>query len=195
MGLDAKSIIIAGVDEAGRGPLAGPVVAAAVILDQDHLPDALNDSKKLSARKREALFEQILEHHHIGFAFAPPERIDDINIRGATLWAMAQAVNALPITPDVALIDGRDVPAGLPCPAGAVIKGDALSLSISAASIVAKVMRDQMMRNCGVDAPAYGFETHMGYGTERHRGCILQHGGSRHHRKSFNPLRTLLENL
>lgn len=182
---------IAGVDEAGRGPLAGPVVTAAVILDPAHVPDALNDSKKLSADQREALFDVLIDRHDIGIASATPQRIDDMNIRAATLWAMVQAVNALPTQPDGVLIDGRDVPDGLPCPGGAVIKGDGLSQSIAAASIVAKVLRDRMMQNCGLDAPGYGLETHMGYGTERHRLAIVSKGGTRHHRLSFRPLRDM----
>lgn len=182
---------IAGVDEAGRGPLAGPVVTAAVILNPAHIPDALNDSKKLSANQREVLFESLITSHDISIASATPQRIDDINIRAATLWAMVQAVKGLPRQPDGVLIDGRDVPDGLPCPGGAVIKGDGLSQSIAAASIVAKVMRDRMMQNCGRDAPGYGLETHMGYGTERHRAEIIAKGGTRHHRTSFRPLRDL----
>lgn len=186
-----KLFSIAGVDEAGRGPLAGPVVTAAVILDPAHIPDGLNDSKKLSAVQRETLFENLVHRHDIGIASATPKRIDDMNIRAATLWAMTQAVKALPTQPDGVLIDGRDVPDGLPCPGGAVIKGDGLSQSIAAASIIAKVMRDRMMQNCGQDAPGYGFERHMGYGTEQHRSAIIRMGGTRHHRISFRPLRDL----
>ncbi|WP_306262467.1 ribonuclease HII [Pararhizobium sp. IMCC21322] len=186
-----KLFSIAGVDEAGRGPLAGPVVTAAVILNPAHIPDALNDSKKLSANQREVLFESLITSHDIAIASATPQRIDDINIRAATLWAMVQAVKALPRQPDGVLIDGRDVPDGLPCPGGAVIKGDGLSQSIAAASIIAKVMRDRMMQNCGRDAPGYGLETHMGYGTEQHRAAITAKGGTRHHRTSFRPLRDL----
>lgn len=182
---------IAGVDEAGRGPLAGPVVTAAVILNPAHIPDALNDSKKLSAKQREILFESLIATHDIAIASATPQRIDEINIRAATLWAMTQAVKALPKLPDGVLIDGRDVPDGLPCPGGAVIKGDGLSQSIAAASIIAKVMRDRMMQYCGRDAPGYGLETHMGYGTEKHRAAIIDKGGTRHHRVSFRPLRDL----
>jgi ribonuclease HII len=186
-----KLFSIAGVDEAGRGPLAGPVVTAAVILDPAHVPEALNDSKKLSASQRETLFESLILRHDIAIASASPRRIDEMNIRAATLWAMAECVKALPRQPDGVLIDGRDVPDGLPCPGGAVIKGDGLSQSIAAASIVAKVMRDRMMCNCGQDVPGYGFEVHMGYGTAQHRSAIVQMGGSRHHRLSFRPLRDL----
>lgn len=186
-----KLFSIAGVDEAGRGPLAGPVVTAAIILDPAHIPETLNDSKKLSASQREALFESLILRHDIAVASASPRRIDDMNIRTATLWAMAQCVNALPRRPDGVLIDGRDVPDGLPCPGGAVIKGDSLSQSIAAASIIAKVMRDRMMCNCGQDVPGYGLEVHMGYGTAQHRSAIMQSGGTRHHRLSFRPLRDL----
>lgn len=183
--------LIAGVDEAGRGPLAGPVVTAAVILNNKNVPNTLNDSKKLSAIQREKLFEALITKHHIGVAWATPLRIDEMNIRAATLWAMTQAVKALPLRPDGVLIDGRDVPGGLPSPAGAVIKGDALSKSIAAASIVAKVMRDRMMQTCAQDAPGYGLDVHMGYGTEMHRHAIVKHGGSRHHRQSYRPLKDL----
>lgn len=186
-----KLFSIAGVDEAGRGPLAGPVVTAAIILNSENIPDALNDSKKLSAKQREALFENLIAAHDIGVASATPERIDEMNIRAATLWAMVQAVKALPRQPDGVLVDGRDVPDGLPCPGGAVIKGDGLSQSIAAASIIAKVIRDRMMLNCGRDAAGYGLETHMGYGTEKHRAAIISRGGTRHHRLSFRPLRDL----
>lgn len=180
---------IAGVDEAGRGPLAGPVVTAAVVLSADHIPQSLDDSKKLSARKREELFGELIGQHQIGIAWATPARIDKMNIRRATLWAMAKAVCALPNTPDGILIDGRDVPCGLPSPGGAVIKGDGLSKSIAAASIVAKVIRDRIMNGCGADVPGYGLERHMGYGTKMHRNAIAQFSGSRHHRKSFSPLK------
>ncbi|MFK8034803.1 MAG: ribonuclease HII [Hyphomicrobiales bacterium] len=183
--------LIAGVDEAGRGPLAGPVVTAAVILNNKNVPNTLNDSKKLSAIQREKLFKALITKHHIGVAWATPLRIDEMNIRAATLWAMTQAVKALPLRPDGVLIDGRDVPSGLPSPAGAVIKGDTLSKSIAAASIVAKVMRDRMMQTCAQDAPGYGLDVHMGYGTEMHRHAIVKHGGSRHHRQSFRPLKDL----
>lgn len=186
-----KLFAIAGVDEAGRGPLAGPIVTAAVILDPRHIPDALNDSKKLSAAQRAVLFDKLMAKHSVGIAWATAQRIDRMNIRAATLWAMTQAVTALPQQPDGVLIDGRDIPAGLPCPGCAVIKGDGLSQSIAAASIVAKVMRDRMMQICGRDAPGYGLETHMGYGTELHRAAILSKGGTRHHRLSFRPLRDL----
>ncbi|MEP0522326.1 MAG: ribonuclease HII [Hyphomicrobiales bacterium] len=182
---------IAGVDEAGRGPLAGPVVTAAVVLNKKYIPKSLDDSKKLSTIQREALFEVLIEKHHISIAWATPSRIDNMNIRAATLWAMRQAVRGLPFKPDGILIDGRDIPNGLTSPAGAVIKGDGLSKSIAAASIVAKVVRDRMMQICEQDVPGYGLGTHMGYGTEMHRQAIVEKGGTRHHRKSFRPLKDL----
>lgn len=182
---------IAGVDEAGRGPLAGPVVTAAVILDRSNIPKTLDDSKKLSSDQRELLFDVLINRHYISIAWATPSRIDAMNIRAATLWAMTQAVKGLPVRPDGILIDGRDIPDGLPSPAGAVIKGDGLSKSIAAASIVAKVIRDRMMQTCERDVPGYGLGTHMGYGTEKHRQAILEKGGTRHHRKSFRPLKDL----
>ena len=135
---------VAGVDEAGRGPLAGPVVVAAVVLDRQVIPDGLDDSKKLSARQREELYELIVATAQVAVVTAPPGIILTRNIRGATLWAMARAVHALAVMPDHVLIDGRDVPPGLPAPGEAVIGGDAASFSIAAASIVAKVTRDRM---------------------------------------------------
>lgn len=190
--LEAKQrYSIAGVDEAGRGPLAGPVVTAAVILNKKNIPKLLDDSKKLNATQREKIFEALITKHHIGIAWATPLRIDKMNIRAATLWAMTQAVKGLPLRPDGVLIDGRDIPSGLPSPGGAVIKGDTLSKSIAAASIVAKVIRDRMMQSCAQDAPGYGLDVHMGYGTEMHRHAIVEHGGSRHHRQSFRPLKDL----
>lgn len=184
---------IAGVDEAGRGPLAGPVVAAAVVLNPDALPDGLHDSKKLAPQKREALFEAIMANHCVSIASASPKDIDARNILQANLAAMASAVSGLARPPAAVMIDGRDIPKHLPCPGLAVIKGDALSLSIAAASIVAKVMRDRMMQICDTDAPGYGFAQNKGYGSEAHRAVIVTRGGSRHHRKSFAPLREMLE--
>lgn len=179
---------VAGVDEAGRGPLAGPVVTAAVILDPANVPNGLNDSKKLSASRRDTLFDQIMMTARISICAAPPEIIDRLNIRGATLWAMRQAVTGLSVTPDLVLVDGRDIPPGLNAPAQALIGGDGRSVSIAAASIVAKVMRDRMcpvMDNC---APGYGFAKHKGYGTAVHLQAIDTIGASTHHRRSFAPI-------
>ena len=180
--------LVAGVDEVGRGPLAGPIVAAAVILDPDHLPDGLNDSKKLTASVRERLFTEIMRHAHVAIASIPAARIDAINIRQATFEAMAGAVNGLAVRADFALIDGRDVPP-LPCPAEALIGGDRRSLSIAAASIIAKVTRDRMMTLLAQTYPDYGFEKHMGYGTAKHLEALALHGPTPLHRMSFAPLK------
>jgi len=180
--------LVAGVDEVGRGPLAGPVVAAAVILDPDHLPDGLNDSKKLTASVRERLFTEIMRHAHVAIASIPAARIDVINIRQATFEAMAGALNGLAVRADFALIDGRDVPP-LPCPAEALIGGDRRSLSIAAASIIAKVTRDRMMTLLAQTYPDYGFEKHMGYGTAKHLEALALHGPTPLHRMSFAPLK------
>ena len=145
---------VAGTDEAGRGPLAGPVVAAAVILDPENIPPGLNDSKKLSKAKREALFRQIMETSFVSIASSGPALIDDMNILRASLDAMRRAVLGLPVSPALVLADGRDMPPGIACPAKAVIKGDARSLSIAAASIIAKVARDRMMEQAGKVYPA-----------------------------------------
>ncbi|MDQ0455012.1 ribonuclease HII [Rhizobium paknamense] len=180
---------IAGTDEAGRGPLAGPVVAAAVILDPDNIPAGLNDSKKLSHGRREALFEEILGTATVSIASSGPAHIDRRDIRKASLDAMRRAVEGLTLLPAHVLCDGRDVPEGLPCGGSAVIKGDARSLSIAAASIVAKVMRDRMMARSAALFPAYGFDLHAGYGTEAHRKAIEAHGPCPLHRMSFRPLK------
>lgn len=179
---------VAGVDEAGRGPLAGPVVAAAVLLDPAVIPDGLNDSKKLTAARREALFAQLLTCASLSFAVAPPALIDRLNIRGATLWAMREAVAGLAVQPDLALIDGRDIPPALPCAGQAVIGGDAASVSIAAASIVAKVIRDRMCAVLDAHHPGYGFAAHKGYGTAAHLAALRSLGPTDHHRRSFAPV-------
>ncbi len=184
---------IAGVDEAGRGPLAGPVVAAAVVLRADRIPPGLDDSKKLTAAGRERLFEMILHAADIGIGSANAAEIDRLNIRQATFLAMRRALRALPEPAAHVLIDGRDVPALLPCPGTAVIGGDALSLSIAAASIVAKVMRDRMMTALCRDDPRYGFGQHMGYPTAAHRAALALHGAGPHHRLTFGPVKALLD--
>ncbi|TPW32395.1 ribonuclease HII [Martelella alba] len=181
--------LVAGCDEAGRGPLAGPVVAAAVILDPAHVPAGLNDSKKLTAKKREALYAEIMAHATVGIASSGPELIDRINILRASLDAMRRAVEALARAPDMVLTDGRDTPPNIAMKASAVIKGDARSLSIAAASIVAKVTRDRMMDQAAHIFPAYGFEKHAGYGTAAHLAAIRQHGPCPLHRMSFRPLK------
>lgn len=179
---------VAGVDEVGRGPLAGPVVAAAVILHPDDLPAGIDDSKALTAKKREAAFENILARARaISVASIAAAEIDRINIRQASLHAMTRAVAGLAAPPAYALIDGRDLPS-LACPARAIIKGDTLSLSIAAASIVAKVTRDALMRRLADIYPDYGFETNAGYGAKRHLDALARIGPSPFHRMTFAPL-------
>lgn len=182
---------VCGVDEAGRGPLAGPVVAAAVILDPNAVPAGLDDSKRLSATARAALYAAILERARaVGVASLSASAIDRSNILRASLEAMRRAVAALSLAPGFALIDGRDVPPALACPAEALIKGDRRAQSIAAASIVAKVTRDRMMAACGQRHAGYGFDRHMGYGTRIHREAIGRDGAvARIHRLSFAPLR------
>jgi ribonuclease HII len=183
---------VAGTDEAGRGPLAGPVVAAAVILKPHDLPAGIDDSKRLSKSAREKAFEEIMvKAAAIVFASASAEDIDGSNILRASLLAMTRAVSALRIAPDHVLADGRDVPPGLPCPASALVKGDQRSLSIAAASIVAKVMRDRMMAVAHADYPAYGFISNQGYGSAAHIAALEAHGPVRRlHRYSFAPIRS-----
>jgi len=190
----AKGLIVCGVDEAGRGPLAGPVVTAAVILDPESIPEGLNDSKKLSAKKRGALYEQIMATAFVGISSAPPNTIYERNIRGATLHAMALSVKALSITPDIALIDGRDIPPELPCRGQALIKGDSRSLSIAAASIIAKVTRDRMCEILDQTLPAYEFAKHKGYGTAKHMQALQTHGATAHHRADFKPIAEIIAN-
>ena len=180
---------IAGADEAGRGPLAGPVVAAAVILDWKCVPKGLNDSKKLSAKRRNQLFDEILSSSTVSIASSSPQQIDQTDIRKASLDAMRRAIAGLAQQPAYGLFDGRDVPDGLICPGKALIKGDARSLSVAAASIVAKVMRDRMMDAAHEIYPAYGFDRHAGYGTAYHLAALLEHGPCPLHRVSFRPIR------
>jgi ribonuclease HII len=182
---------VAGMDEAGRGPLAGPVVAAAVVLDPANIPDGLDDSKRLTHMQREALFAKIIgTAFGVSMASVCAEGIDEMNILRASLEAMRRALCGLPLRPKLALADGRDVPPGLPCAGRALVRGDQRSQSIAAASIVAKVMRDRMMADCGRTHVRYGFELHMGYATARHRAAIEMHGPiERLHRVSFAPFR------
>lgn len=179
---------VAGADEAGRGPLAGPVVAAAVILDPKRIPAGLDDSKKLTAARREALFDEICATAEVSVVMAPPSRIDRDNIRQATLWALANAVKGLPADPRLVFVDGNDRPP-LECEVEMVIGGDGLIASIAAASIVAKVTRDRLMVGLGAAFPGYGFERHMGYGTAEHGAALRRLGPCRHHRTSFAPVR------
>ena len=182
---------VAGIDEAGRGPLAGPVVAAAVILDPDAIPDGLADSKELDETARERLYAAVMASARaVAVASASPGRIDRTDIRKATLHAMAAAVRMLALPPRHVLVDGRDVPAlPLGMSGEAVVDGDALVVSIAAASIIAKVHRDRLMRHLGAIHPEYGFEQHKGYGTRQHRDAIAVHGPTRHHRMTFGALK------
>lgn len=194
--LEARAIAqgfapVAGIDEAGRGPLAGPVVAAAVILDPQAIPQGLADSKVLDETRREALYEAVMASAlACAIASAPPARIDTTDIRKATLHAMSAAAAALALPARHVLVDGRDVP---PLPLGvtgeAVVDGDALVLSIAAASILAKVHRDRLMRHVDVATPGYGFALHKGYGTRAHRQALAGLGPSAHHRMTFGSLK------
>ncbi|MBV9556231.1 MAG: ribonuclease HII [Pseudolabrys sp.] len=178
---------VAGCDEAGRGPLAGPVVAAAVILDPDNIPRGLNDSKKLEAEDREKLYAKIIASAHVAVAFGSIERIDRDNILRASLWALARAVNALPMRPKLVYVDGN-IKIDCCCDCETVVSGDALVHSIAAASIVAKVTRDRLMARVGIAHPGYGFERHMGYSVPEHFAALKKHGPTPHHRKSFAPV-------
>ena len=176
---------ICGVDEAGRGPLAGPVCAAAVILPPDIQIEGLNDSKKLTDKKRRALYDVITEQAiSYGIAFADEQEIDEINILQATFLAMRRAFEKLTVTPDIALIDGNRAP-GLSCRERTVVHGDALSASIAAASILAKVTRDRLMEEYDAQYPQYGFAVHKGYGTQRHYAALREFGACPIHRQSF----------
>jgi ribonuclease HII len=184
-------ILLAGVDEAGRGPLAGPVSAAAVILDPGNVPEGLADSKTITAARREELYREIMRTAlAVSVSFSSPALIDRLNIRGATLDAMRRAVRGLSVRPTTVEIDGKDVPHGLHLPARAIIDGDALVPSISAASIIAKVTRDRLMVKLAGEYPLYGFERHMGYGTPEHTRAIDTHGPCPHHRRTFGLLKT-----
>ncbi|MCB1233147.1 MAG: ribonuclease HII [Verrucomicrobiae bacterium] len=184
--------LVAGIDEAGRGPLAGPVVAAAVILPNDFRHKTLNDSKQVSAKKRDALYAEITKSESILWASAAVDHaeIDRINILQATYLAMRTALAALSMPADAALIDGKPVP-NFPIPHRGVVKGDSLSLSIAAASIIAKVERDRLMCDYAAKWPVYGFEQHKGYGTKHHLEALRKHGPCPIHRKSFAPVAQL----
>ena len=176
--------ILCGVDEAGRGPLAGPVTACAIVMDQKNIIEEINDSKKLSEKKRGELFDIIRENAiDVSVAFVDEKTIDEINILNATMLAMKRAIEGLKISPELILIDGN-------CNRGidnsrCIIKGDATSYNIAAASIIAKESRDRFMRDIAAKYPEYGFEIHKGYGTKAHREAILKYGPCEIHRKSF----------
>ena len=183
--------LVAGIDEVGRGPLAGPVAAAAVILDPRHPPKGLADSKVLSAKAREAAFGDILSQAvAVSVAFVEAAEIDRINIRQACHAAMRRALRGLGVNADYALVDGNDLPRGLGCDGETIVKGDARSLSIAAASIVAKVVRDRLMARMHALYPVYGFDAHAGYATKAPLAAIAAHGPCRLHRMSFSPMRS-----
>lgn len=185
-------LLVAGVDEAGRGPLAGPVIAAAVILDPNHPVEGLTDSKKLTAKRREHLFEEIRQKSLVwSVARARVHEIDTINILQASLLAMSRAVAQLSIQPQLVLVDGNKCP-DVPYPVRAIVKGDLTEPAISAASIVAKVLRDRLMLLLDRRYPAYGFAGHKGYPTAAHVQAIKDFGVSRVHRRTFAPVRDLL---
>ena len=184
-------IYIGGIDEVGRGPLAGPVVAACVVASEPLMLRGLNDSKKLTPQAREKLYWRICASAQVAVAFAPPTRIDGDNIRQASLWALARAVRALPVRPRLVFVDGCDRIA-VPCDCEAVIGGDGVVASIAAASIVAKVTRDRLMARLGLAHPGYGFERHMGYSVPEHFAALSKLGPTIHHRRSFAPVAELL---
>jgi ribonuclease HII len=182
---------VAGLDEVGRGPLAGPVMAAAVILDPQDVPGGINDSKCLSAKQREDLYEEIMARAvAVAIASASHCEIDAVNIRQATLLAQRRALAALAVSPRYVLIDGNDLPDRLHCPGHTIVKGDAICVSIAAASIIAKVARDRLMTKLCRIYPAYGFSRHAGYATREHLAAIATHGPCPFHRMSFSPFRT-----
>ena len=193
--IECGQVPVCGVDEAGRGPLAGPVVAAAVILNPKTVADPvwarLNDSKKMTANARDDLFDQINAHAQVGVGIVDIDQIDILNILGATMKAMADAVRNLPNKPALALIDGNREPT-LICDACCIVKGDSKSLSIAAASVIAKVTRDRIMADLAAQFPGYGWERNAGYGTREHMAALDRLGVTPHHRRSFAPVRAAL---
>ena len=192
--IECGSSPVAGVDEAGRGPLAGPVVAAAVILPCGYSQDFLDDSKKVSSKRRDVLYEELTRDSQVywGVAFAEVSEIDELNILRATHTAMERAALAPPVRPAFCLIDGLDVP-GFPLAAKGVVRGDGISLSIAAASIIAKVTRDRRMQELAEEFPVYGFAKHKGYGTQAHMEALREYGPCREHRRSFAPVAKLIQ--
>ena len=182
---------VAGIDEAGRGPWAGPVVAAAVILDAGRIPEGLDDSKVLARGRREALLRELTRSARLGVGAASVAEIDALNVLEATMLAMTRALGRLGVVPALTLVDGNRAPA-LPCPVRTLVKGDARSLSIAAASIVAKVTRDRLMARLARVHPGFGWERNAGYGTAEHRAALALRGPTAHHRRSFKPIRNLL---
>ncbi len=190
---DRGLVPVCGIDEAGRGPWAGPVVAAAVILQPEDLPSGLADSKTLSKERRETLFAELHAKALIGVGRAEVAEIDHLNILAATMLAMQRALAALPVPPKYALVDGNRAPE-LPCDVQCLVKGDARCLSIAAASIIAKVSRDREMAELAVRYPGFGWERNAGYGTAEHQAGLARLGPNEMHRRSFAPIRKLLEN-
>jgi len=188
----AHAGLVAGVDEVGRGPLAGPVVAAAVILDVSHVPAGIADSKMLSAKRRDQLHDALLACARVGIGQASVEEIDTLNIHHATHLAMARAVEALPCDPELVLVDGKHAPKWQ-WPCETIVGGDASCLSIAAASIVAKVTRDRIMHALHEAHPEFDWASNMGYGTVTHRAALARFGPTPHHRRSFRPVAELQE--
>ena len=183
---------VAGVDEVGRGPLAGPVTAAAVVLDPAFIPEGLDDSKKMTARRRAAVWSGIMAHADVSVAHASVAEIEELNILRASHLAMERAVAGLRCRPDHALIDGTMVPRGLDVAATPVVRGDGRSVSIAAASIVAKICRDRIMVDLAQQHPGYGWETNMGYPSNRHKMALENLGVTPHHRRTFKPVHNML---
>ena len=183
---------VAGVDEVGRGPLAGPVMAAAVVLDPARIPEGLDDSKKLTAKRRDALCAMLLDCAEVSVGLATVEEIDTHNILRASHIAMVRAIRGLAAPPDHVLIDGNMIPRGLNLPATTLVKGDTRSLSIAAASIVAKTRRDARMVDLAQQHPGYGWDTNMGYPSSRHKAALIDLGVTPHHRRSFKPVHNIL---
>ena len=181
-----------GVDEAGRGPWAGPVVAAAVILPENFIIDKINDSKKLSKKTRDILYKNITKNADFGVGFASVNEIDQLNILQASLLAMKRAVSNLSNLPTRAFIDGNIIPVDLPCVAESIIKGDSKVVSIAAASIIAKVTRDRFMTNLAKLYPGYGWERNFGYGVKEHQEALKKLGVTPEHRRSFKPIHNML---
>ena len=190
-GLGWPQKLIAGIDEAGRGPWAGPVVSAAVILNEKNIPDGLNDSKKLSEKKRLSLYSSIYNFHSVGVGISSIEEIDTMNVLQATFLSMSRALNDLNPQPEHVLVDGNLDP-GLDFKTDCIVKGDSASLSIAAASIIAKVTRDNLMIELDGEYPYYCWKKNKGYGTSEHRKALEMYGPCKYHRKSFSPINKML---